>query len=83
MLGNQLIDFIKGNSPKSENDWFLNLSTEEQKKTKKAIKDYNNILKLQGSSIDINRWSQFADVSDDVKTYLKSLNGAKASTEGL
>lgn len=82
-MGNQLIDLFKGNKNKNENDWFLGLGSTEQSQVKKAIKDYNKLIKTQGPDINIDRWSQFSDVSDDVKTYLKSLNGAKASTEDL
>lgn len=84
MLGNKLIDFVQGNTlPKNPNDWFANKTSEEQKSIKKAVKNYNNLLKTEGPTLDIARWKQFSGLSDDVRTYLKSLDGAEASTEDL
>lgn len=87
MFGNKIIDFIKNTKNTNGNDWFLGLTSDNQSEVKKAIKDYNKLLKTQGPDLNIDRWEQFSSLSDDVrtdvKTYLKSLDGAKASTEDL
>ena len=87
MFGNKIIDFIKNTKNTNGNDWFLGLTSDNQSEVKKAIKDYNKLIKTQGPDLNIDRWEQFSSLSDDVrtdvKTYLKSLDGAKASTEDL
>lgn len=87
MFGNKIIDFIKNTKNTNGNDWFLGLTSDNQSEVKKTIKDYNKLIKTQGPDLNIDRWEQFSSLSDDVrtdvKTYLKSLEGAKASTEDL
>lgn len=82
LFGNQLIDFIKGiKGTNSNRDWLNTLSDEDQKRYSTLIKRYNKQSKKK--NFDINNYPEFADLSDDVKSYFKNVEAGKASTEGL
>ena len=83
MLGNLLVDFVKGIRSNSKNspDWWKTLDEISQNRYSQKVDLFNDKSMKKGFDIDTD--IDFSGLSDDVKSYFKNVEAGKAATEGL